>query len=507
MIGETHGEMVESSDIPTLYRILAPYRIEESQFFETYRGPMFIVKRLLGMYVQTCSTVCIFPPALDVINMAAPLFNNAPQCDLGFGPMSVRLRRLIQTSTAMTAECTYCTAHNCGIGDVFHGAAMFQALSPEEMSFLPKDLNASERDALRLVVASVKVPARVTREIRDAAVRTYGTDGLEICSRPMALIGYLSVLMETLGAELEPAAAEHARRALKEGRDWEVNSWALPKQSSHAPSVWNDPKAADPFATATNYFGKNSVTSFMDLAYHIYLAERSAPKSAVPKTEKELDQWFMENMGFIPRFLKRMPVAVRHVYTHSIWHLILMDPSDAIDDRERTTIASRHKVTSGYVYFVSTQNGLLARHWAAVAAKRGIPAGELNDAVYTAKSASPTSPRDLVSHLYRMAWCEARRERTTLQRLCAELLELTSTARGCMEVVSLLAMCAMLQRVSAFLDDFTGTEPEVAGRLQEGGYLTSLEDLRELGDVASVPEIVSVIETKEERPWGGHVFY
>ncbi|KAJ3096033.1 hypothetical protein HDU96_000913, partial [Phlyctochytrium bullatum] len=88
----------------TLYRILAPHRINEDTYFTENMGSMFIVKRLLGMYPQTMTTVAHFPPAADMVGKCAPVFNNSPFCDLGFGVMSAHLRRLIETMTAMTAE-------------------------------------------------------------------------------------------------------------------------------------------------------------------------------------------------------------------------------------------------------------------------------------------------------------------------------------------------------------------------------------------------------------------
>ncbi|KAJ1554411.1 hypothetical protein HK405_005139 [Cladochytrium tenue] len=532
---------VDSPD--TLFRLLAPQRALDEDFFRLHRGSMFIVRRLLGMYPLTCSTIDAFPYALDVISLSAPVLNHSPLCDLGLGPMTPRLRRLIQTVTAMTAECAYCTAHNCGLGDVFRGAAMHSnnGRTDHGFSILPEHLSPAERDAIRLVDAAVKVPARVKPWMRDAAANSFGgLSNLEILARPMALIAYLSVLMETLGAELEPASAAFAQSILTEGRDWIPNSHVLPppERSTYERNRWSNAAGRDPFAVTANLFGSNSVTSFLDLVYHIFLAQWSSPKSEVPT--RGLDGWLQSNLGFYPRYLRDVgDVAARHAYAHTIWNLILQDrtPEDDTRQKVRVTLPSSLKVAAAYAYFCSAQNGLLARHFAFIAFHRKLanPA-KLNAAVNRGRSAVPAcrvehdgsevkyeeptliidahdgipTGRTLDTHVFMMAWCEARRDRATLNQLSPQLFYLVDqSAAVCMEVMALLAACAMLQRLSAFMDNGDGLEDE----LLSVPLFDELPDIVNLKttvspDWAETPsELEAVVEESTRMPWGGRISY
>ncbi|KAI8854125.1 hypothetical protein BC829DRAFT_486549 [Chytridium lagenaria] len=440
----------------TLYRILAPYRLNEDNYFTENMGSMFIVKRLLGMYPQTMTTVAHFPPAADLVGKCAPVFNNAPITDLNLGCMTAHLRRLIETLTAMTAECAYCTAHNCGLGDVFRGGAMHQR-KPKVFHTLPEKLSLKERDALRLVVAAVKVPARVNASIRQQAIASFGLDGLQVIIRPMALIGYLATVMETLGCELEDECAEFAAATLTE------KEWA--KVKTHGYSKWWDSKTEDPAVSSlTRLLGYNPLTNLIDLILNIMRAEAGSPKTTIPKDHTGLNAWSITNLGFLPRWFRDViDPQFKHCLAFVINSLILADPTDfldRLDDKNRPTLSSNDKIVAGFVYFMAAENGLLARHFAVLAHKRGISAQILDRAFIVSQTLLPARievtvtgkkiymddvtglPRTLHDHMAMMASAEARRLRYDLDLLCEQLFDLTDRSpRAVMEVV---ALCVFL---------------------------------------------------------------
>ncbi|KAJ3314024.1 hypothetical protein HDU76_002497 [Blyttiomyces sp. JEL0837] len=486
----------------TLYRILAPYRLDEDTFFKENQGSMYIVKRLLGMFPQTMTTMGLFKPAKDLVGKCAPVLNNSPMCDLGFGVLSAHLRRLIQTLTAQVATC----------------------------GFRPEDLTSSERDALRLVIAAVKVPARVNPTIRSKALSTFTPAGYQIIIRPMALIAYLSVIMETLGCELEPECASYASTILTD-KEW-VKDRAVPNDgiTTHGYSKYWDPNLPDPCETSiSKILGRNSFTSLIDLFYNIAKAESQSPKTDIPKSNKELDLWFLSKMGFIPRFIQSIiDPALKHVMAYTIYTLVFADPQDKyLDTKNRPMLNSDYKIISAFVYFVSAENGLLARQFAAIAIHRGIPASTLLHSLQVAKTMKPATidtttrkyidpstnkPRTILDHMTMMCYAEARRSRYELDLLSEQVLDIVDrNSQSVMEIVSLCAVLAMYQRVSACLDDRGGVEDGVKKLLERDAesVLNGCEDLSGLEEFVCPSRLDGEVADPDglNMAWGGYINY
>ncbi|KAJ1568970.1 hypothetical protein HK096_004678 [Nowakowskiella sp. JEL0078] len=104
---------------------------------------------------------------------------------LGIGSVNAELRKQILVLTAMVNECSYCAAHSAGMGDAFRGST----IHTDSIRILPEELNEKERAVMRLVVAAMKVPSKVTDRMREDVILHYGSAGLENIITIMAWMG------------------------------------------------------------------------------------------------------------------------------------------------------------------------------------------------------------------------------------------------------------------------------------------------------------------------------
>ncbi|KAI8807611.1 hypothetical protein BJ742DRAFT_869796 [Cladochytrium replicatum] len=461
-----------------LYRQLAPYRIPDEDYFPTHQGSMFMVKRLLGMYPQTMTTMGLYPPTADWVGKVAMCMNHSPVCDLGVGVLTPQMRRLVQTTTAMVAECGYCTAHNCGLGNVFRGGLMHKKGQTKPFPLALKEMTVQERAAIRVVVASVKVPSQMTPEIRNKAVSDLGSEAnYQIVIKPMILIGYLSTIMETMGAEIEEECYEFAKKVLGEpGTNWAVNAGAVPPWgSSHAYSPYHDPSVPD-FATSwlTRTIGSNPITDIIDLFVNIPKANAGSPKTDVPLTSAGIDDWYKSELGFVPRTYGSdlLEPALKHCVAFTFESHLLKGALPAVEGEispppgypaSRAHIALETKLLMAFVYFVSGSNGLLARHFAYVFHTRFPESASsmLGSALSVARRNDPPKSHTALSFLYTMAYLEARRDRASLVPLTSRATALIQPPHAIVEALGILGACAFLQRLVSAMDVGKGLEPEL----------------------------------------------
>ncbi|KAJ1553042.1 hypothetical protein HK096_009458, partial [Nowakowskiella sp. JEL0078] len=246
----------EEEAYTTLYSRLVPFRYDEDKLNREFS---------FGKWI---TTVAIWMPAYTVYSaMIAPLFDS-PNCDLGKTTVSPELRRQIGVVTSMVSECSYCSAHSAGLGDAFNGSHL---KSNSEVRILPNELNNKERTALRLVVASVKIPSQTTSQMRRDVVALYGQDGLEKIIGVVGWLSFMSTFTDTLGCELEVEAEEHARYALEKA-GWDPTH-TTPRKRTHLRRKAQDERIGMSCLSLT--CGANKATDFLDLALNVIKATLS----------------------------------------------------------------------------------------------------------------------------------------------------------------------------------------------------------------------------------------
>ncbi|KAI9339186.1 hypothetical protein DFJ73DRAFT_846902 [Zopfochytrium polystomum] len=546
---------------------LAPFRLNEEKLFEEHQGSLYMVKRLLGSYPQTMTTMALFPFAFAFVGKVAQCFNGSPACDLGVSIMTKQVRRIIQTITAMTAECGYCSMHNVGLGDLFGGGLMHQA-KPLPMNFDPEKMTEKERAAARLTVRSVKVPAEMTPMVRESILKVYGLDGYQTILGPMLLIGYLSTMMETMGAEIEPDCFEYAKKALGDPQTLsptDLNYWNPSRATSsvtHPPAestkFWNPNAIRDPTADyaahwLTRTIGRNPLTNVVDLFFNISKASAERPTlddlgGNIPKSVaspgRELDAWLKAaTRGVLPRSFQSLTDAhLKQCLCVALWMLLLASADDVPDPEFKPYISATVKLRMATAYFVATRNGLAARHFGMAACRAEAAGTDVVAAVVEAVRVGRNPRADRLeladggatakqfeTLLIKMAACEATRQRSTLDQLSLQLLDMVTSpsfpaaslltlpssvsptelnpGRVVIEAVSVLGVCAMWQRFSAATDDFAGLEEEVLAFYRGEGSALEAE-FGALPHSANRDEKDVVTQQQQAcTVWGGRIDY
>ncbi|KAJ3124249.1 hypothetical protein HK100_011303, partial [Physocladia obscura] len=125
--------------------------------------------------------------------------------------LSQTLVRISDIVTSLVAQCAYCSATACGLGDVFKGSVSVK--SPLRLS--PKDVSASDKVVLRLCVDATKLPARVLPKTREEIRKIFGGVGLQQIGNIVAAAGFKNSLNALLTCEIDEFLARNAEVAFK----------------------------------------------------------------------------------------------------------------------------------------------------------------------------------------------------------------------------------------------------------------------------------------------------
>lgn len=134
------------------------------------------------------------------------------------GRVTSALKRLIAYLSSMTTGCRYCEAHAIRAAERY-GASQDQLTHIWEYKTHPAFTDA-ERAALDLAIAASSVPNGVDDEISEN-IRKHWNEGeiVEIMG-VIALFGYLNRWNDSMGTELEKAAADSAEDYLSDKGGW-----------------------------------------------------------------------------------------------------------------------------------------------------------------------------------------------------------------------------------------------------------------------------------------------
>ncbi|KAJ3416114.1 hypothetical protein HDV05_003083 [Chytridiales sp. JEL 0842] len=463
-------------------------------------GPfLWIERRFCGFITTNVSMMGIWLPTFTCFhNLIGPYFG-VPIVDSNKCKVSPDLRRKVAVVASMVAQCAYCSAHYCGLGDAFKGSIMSRKQQPP-LKVLPSDVSEDERICLKMVVNAVKIPARVTPEMRAQALKTFGPAGFEVIASIVGFTGFSNTNADCQGTELCVEAQENAKKFIS-GFGW-TNKYFKTKEDSK----WTDQdkKAKDEVKK-----GKRKPDWITGGIFTLLFTIQNAGKlnekllKMTPKKEAELNAFVKKRYGFIPRYWANVKdLAARRIMANTFFQLVVgqsskvtndisltslhagaasipaMPVDQFIDDRFNNVLSAHIKVVLGYVFFASCDNGYLAAHFAKTAEHMQIPAIVLRASVevggnWTSFQLTPETKTLDAFLVY--AFLVARRQRADFYPLAEKLVDLkNSSVQIVMEVVGLLSYLSFLHRFTAvFNDDTLDIEADVKA-LAESEYGATL---------------------------------
>jgi len=169
-----------------------------------YGAVLELVRKLLGVIPNCDSYLEIWPPAFRTYNVMVPNLLNLPFLVWGFGAprSSVGLAMYV---SSRTAGCMYCSAHACTFA-LRRGATVDEVASALEQQ--PR-LSQADRAAVAVARAMATVPATVDDQLVGELAERFSPSDTEWIVLAIAMMGWLNKAMDGLGVPLEePTVAE-----------------------------------------------------------------------------------------------------------------------------------------------------------------------------------------------------------------------------------------------------------------------------------------------------------
>ncbi|KAI9348560.1 hypothetical protein BDR26DRAFT_853466 [Obelidium mucronatum] len=465
---------ISTADRPTLQSLLDPFAVYGDQFDARFGCLTSILEQVIGTSPSAFHTYSIWPL---LVESYASLLGSDRREKMKIG---LDLRRLTGIVSSLVAQCAYCSALGCGLGDVFNGAV--KVTQPLRIS--AGDLSAGERKAIRLVVAATKVPARVTVGMQVDVEKGFGGKvGMQQLANILAVTGFTNTLNALLACELDEPLNKRANIAFK-GMLYSLGPHQFKNRMKRSKKA-SEPSSSEPTTTS-------STSSWNPFKYifdflHLYnewtrvLRITDGFQSKLPTTHTALNQWLENTFGFQPRYLTQIQsLEIKRVYCTLLSKLVFWTDQD--DDIASGTFDGVYKpdfpftdrLIVCYVYMMGASNHLLALHFAYVAVARyGVQPWELEMALMAAQDFNHKEPKemtDMLEIMVALGYYSARRYHKRMWRLAPRLLVATENPATVMAFVSLTSVLTLLHRYSAMVEDWRGAEqPEVAAfQLSEG---------------------------------------
>jgi hypothetical protein len=449
----------------------------------TFYGVPIVDAGKFNYFLSFNNKIYIFVPLLKSDSFRCVSF-------LGKSKISPELRRKVSTVASMVARCAYCSAHYCGIGDAYKGSVNARK-QPPPLKLLPGDITENERVCLKMVVNAVKIPARVTPEMRAQVLKTYGQAGLETIAAIVGFTGFTNTNADCQGTELTVDAQEIAKKTIAPF-GW-INEYFKTRKGSKW--VEQDKKTKDDVAKGLKKPLWNTGGFF-----NLLLATKNAGKIndrymiMIPKKVPDMHKFIIDRMGFLPRYLEHWnDPAGKRVLINSMFQLILGQapkptsdslleispeavnipqlPADKFVDPRFVPVLNAHiKVVLGFVFFASCDNAYMAAHFAKIAQHMKIPATVLRKAMEIggnwANFTVEQGKTKFVDAVTVYTFLTARRQRADAFPLSEKLVDLENAGgsghQPVMEIVGLLSLLSFLQRYTViFNDDTLDIEAEV----------------------------------------------
>ncbi|KAJ3014396.1 UNVERIFIED_CONTAM: hypothetical protein HDU68_000296 [Siphonaria sp. JEL0065] len=442
--------------------LLEPYAVYSDAFDARFGCLTDIMAQVLGTAPSAFHTYSIWP--LLVESYASLLGSDRNERNI-----PLNLRRLTGVVSSLVAQCAYCSALACGLGDVFNGA--ISVTKPLKLS--GTDLSQADRKAIRMIVAATKVPARVTPEMQVEVQKGFGGKaGLQQLANILAAGGFTNTLNALLACELDESFMKKAEVAFK-GSLFSFGPHKFLNRIKPFPAIGPKKPTRNPFRYILD-------------AIHLYnewtkvLKITDSFQSHIPTTHPALNQWLENMFGFQPRYLAQIhSIEIKRVYCSMLSKIIFWTDQDddiasgTFDGVYRPEFPFTDRLIVCYVYFMGASNHLLALHFAYLAiVKYNVQPWELDMALIAARDFNhkePKSMNDTLEIMVALAYYSSRRYHKRMWRLTPRLLVVTENPATVMAFVSLSSVLTMLHRYSAMVDDGLGSEVEVAEfQLSEG---------------------------------------
>jgi len=209
--------------------------------FETLHtryGPLLeLVRKLIGVVPNCDLYLEIWPTAFRTYNVMVPNLLNLPFLVWGLGAPRSTLGLALYVSSR-TAGCPYCSAHTCSFA-LRRGATVEQVASALDSE---PALTAADRAAVRVARALSVVPAAIDDEARADLRRHFSEADAEWVVLAIAMVGWLSKMMDALGVPLEEPTVSEVNSVIA------PSGWT-PGQHMKGTAPAGDPPSADSFVT------------------------------------------------------------------------------------------------------------------------------------------------------------------------------------------------------------------------------------------------------------------
>ncbi|KAJ3127523.1 hypothetical protein HK100_009706 [Physocladia obscura] len=430
----------------TLQGLLDSHAVHGDAFAVQHETSSFLVARMLGEAPAAFHTYAIYPSTMIIYKLCMFIMTDNKK-------LSQKLTRLAGIVTSLVAQCAYCSAVACGLGDVFNGAVTVTT----PLNLAPSDVSNPHRIALRLCVAATKVPARVSPEMRNENREIFGGEaGLQQLGNIVATSGFKNSLNSLLGTEIDRTHTDNAEIAFQ--------------NTSYS---FGPHKFASRFRSSYKKFDKNSsifgfIVDFFQSIHHQlkFLAETQAILKQVPSTHVLLNRWLSEKFrGFTPRYLS----DIINLETKRSFCTVL---TQSIFTEEPFTVSSNgtfaanlplsDKIILAFVYFSGASNNLLVAHFAFIAHSLDIPATRLSDALDRAQKFNhkdSTSPQSAMDVMIPLTYYAARRYHKRMWRVSPWLYpQCGQNPATILAYCNLVSVFTFLHRYSAVVDDGKGFE-------------------------------------------------
>lgn len=187
------GTGQQTTTAATLAQALRPAMIPEDQIARDYKAVINIVRELIGV-VPNCNPILeIWKPAFRTFNVLIPNFLNLPAALVGQGAPK-DLVGLAMFVSSREAGCMYCTAHHCSFA-IRRGASVETVV---EGDYTPAQAAIAE-----LARSMARIPSELTRANIEDLGQYLTDEEIEWVVLAVALGGFLTKFMDTMGVELE----------------------------------------------------------------------------------------------------------------------------------------------------------------------------------------------------------------------------------------------------------------------------------------------------------------
>eukprot|EP00177_Eucheuma_denticulatum_P001834 GFKZ01003275.1.p1 GENE.GFKZ01003275.1~~GFKZ01003275.1.p1 ORF type:complete len:538 (-),score=72.96 GFKZ01003275.1:256-1869(-) len=225
-------ESLDASPPKTIADVLTPHAVSLDDLDNRYHSILVLVRALIGVVSNSDGIMEIFPPAFTTYNLLVPNAINMPFLLWGVGA-PVDLVGMATYYAARSSQCAYCSLHTCN----------FALRRGVDAAALTGSRSLSKREAavVDLALNMSSFPNHIIEEDRRNLFRYLSPANVEWIVLAIAMVGFLTTFMSSLGTDMEQAAIEESAELL------ELSGWTQGKHTVTEPE--NYLQAVDPAPT------------------------------------------------------------------------------------------------------------------------------------------------------------------------------------------------------------------------------------------------------------------